>query len=151
VHRRRWMTIPIAFLRYASDIIADTDKGVSGAEVIKVTSAYAAELGLELPHPASAASAQNKRTALLENLRAFEPETQFLILMDLLENSRLTHPKARELKVQLISQYGKLDTRDLASNVNDALIEETRHWLEGFPKARELYEQALEKYSHGIY
>lgn len=56
--------IPVPFLSRASDVIAS---GVSGSVIVQVTVAYAAEYGLDLPHPSYPFQAPNKRTALLEN------------------------------------------------------------------------------------
>ena len=57
----------------------------------------------------------------------------------------------KELKIRLVTRYSHLDPRDTPSEVNETLIEETKHWLEDYPESLSLYTQALEKYDHGAF
>lgn len=54
--------------------------------------------------------------------------------------------KRDELIHRLVTRYGHLDPRDGPAEVNVALIEETKHWLDGYPQPLALYETALQKY-----
>ena len=47
-----------------------------------------------------------------------------------------------------MTRYGHLDTEGHGDEVNEELIEQTRLWLGSFPEALELFNQALDKYSH---
>lgn len=147
--------IPAAFIQYAADILADTDKGLSGNNIVRTTAAYAADYEVNLPHPAYPFEASNKRTALYENLRAFAPPQQYRIIRELCEHPSLSNPASperKELKFRLIARYAHLDPcNSISKEINGTLIEETRHWLEGYPEALSLYSQALEKYSHGAF
>ena len=146
--------IPATFIQYASDILADTAKGMSGGTIVRVTAAYAVEYDVHLPHPSYPFDAPNKRTALYENLIAFTPSQQYRIIKDLCSHSSFPpgpSPERNELKVKLITKYGHLDPKDTPSEVNETLIEETRHWLAGYPDSLSLYSQALDKYSHGAF
>lgn len=58
---------------------------------------------------------------------------------------------AREVKLRLITQYPELDTSDGKTDLNETLIEQTRHWLDGFPQSLSLYNEALQKYQHGVF
>ncbi len=146
--------IPAPFVQYASDILADTNRGLSGANIIKATAAYAVEYDVALPHPTYPFGAFNKRTALYENLMAFTPPQRYRIIKELCDHPSFgLIPKAniKELKLRLITRYKHLDPNDTSSQVNETLVEETRHWLQDYPHALTLFTQALEKYEHGAY
>lgn len=146
--------IPATFVQYAADVLGDTAKGLSGSGIVRATAAYAVEYDACLPHPTYPFGAFNKRTALYENLMAFSAKQQYRIIKELCDH-RSFPPKPsaerKELKIRLVSRYSHLDPRDTPSEVNEILIEETKHWLEGCPKALALYTQALEKYDHGSF
>lgn len=147
-------TIPATFLQYASDILADTDSGMSGPVIVRSTAAYAVEYDAHLPHPSYPFDAPNKRTALYDNLMAFSPSQQYRIIKELCDHSSFPSKPSTErnaLKVKLITKYGHLDPKDTPSEVNETLVEETRHWLSGYPDSLSLYSQALDKYSHGAF
>lgn len=141
------MTIPNAFLSYAADILADTDRGVTGSVAVGKTIAYAARDGINLPH-LSVSSAPNKRTALFENLSALPPESQFRVILELCDREEVTHPDVRSLKIQLLTKYRDLNDEGSSPEADVRLIEETRHWLQDFPTAMKLYEEALLKIAH---
>ena len=127
---------------------------MSGANIVKATAAYAVEYDVSLPHPTNPYEAGNKRTALYENLMAFSPSQRYRILNELCDHRSfgfVPDAKRKELKIRLVTRYGHLDSRDTPSEVNETLIEETRHWLQGYPEALSLYAQALEKYQHGVF
>jgi hypothetical protein len=147
-------SIPLTFLQYSADILADTNKGLSGANIIRATAAYATEYNVNLPYPTYPTDAPNKRTALYENLRMFSPGQQYRIIKELCDHpSFALKPSAerKELKIRLVTRYSQLDPRDAPSEVNETLVEETKHWLDAFPDALSVYSQALEKYDHGAF
>jgi len=146
--------IPLPFVQYAADILAATNKGLSGPTVVRATAAYAVEYNVNLPYPTYPFDAPNKRTALYENLMVFSPQQQYRIIKELCDHSSFPpEPSAerKELKIRLVTRYSHLDPKDTPSEVNETLIEETRHWLEEYPEALSLYSQALEKYEHGAF
>ena len=65
--------ITTAFLSHAAEVLAG---GLSGSQIVRVTSAFAADFGVDIPHATYPFDAGNKRTALFENLRKFSPEQQ---------------------------------------------------------------------------
>ena len=84
----------------------------------------------------------------------FSPQQQYRIIKELCDHSSFPpEPSAerKELKIRLVTRYSHLDPKDTPSEVNETLIEETRHWLEEYPEALSLYSQALEKYEHGAF
>ena len=146
--------IPPHFIQYAADILGDTSGSLSGANIVRSTAAYAVEYDVNIPHPTYPFDAPNKRTALYENLLAFSGPQQYRIIKELCDH-RSFPPKPskerKELKVRLVTRYGSLAQDGETSEINETLIEETRHWLDGYPEALALYNDALEKYEHGIF
>lgn len=78
--------IPLAFLQYAADILGDTNKGLSGAKLMRELNGYAVEYEVHLPVPRLEGTAINKRTALLRNIEAFSPPQQYVILKALVRH-----------------------------------------------------------------
>ena len=147
-------TIPPTFLQYAADILADTNKGLSGPNIVRATGAYAVEYDILLPHTTYPFGTFNKRTALYENLMAFSPMQQYRIIKELCDHPSfpaVPSAERKELKIRLVTRYSHLDPKDTPSEINETIIEETKHWLDGFPDALSLYCQALEKYEHGVF
>lgn len=145
--------IPIPFLTYSADILADTDKGLSGNEIVKQMSAYSVEYQVNIPF-AQYPFDVNKRTALFENIKPFTAPLQFKIIRDLCEHRKFVSGENQEvkaLKVKLVSQFAHLAPKDEFSKLNETLIEETRHWLNEYPKSLELYSTAIHKYKHRIF
>ena len=145
--------IPDTFIQHAAEIIGS---GLRGAEIIRATAKYAVEFGVDVPHstyPFDASKASNKRAALCQNIRAFTPSQQYRIIRELADHESFQTETAerKELKFLLVSRYSHLAPDDAPSEVNETLIEETRHWLEDYPEALSLYSQALEKYHHGAF
>lgn len=146
--------IPATFVQRAADVLADTNKGLSGQAIVRTTAAYADEYDVNLPHPTYPFEAFNKRTALYENLMAFSSPQQYRIIKELCGHSSFPLKPSRErtqLKISLITKYSHLDPRDTPSEVNETLVDETKHWLDGFPEALSLYCEALKKYEHGAF
>ena len=78
------------FLTHATDILGDTDKGLTGSEIIRYCTQYAIKYNISIPvtsidmlKTTYKPNIPNKRTALLKNLLAFNEEQQIVILNDL--------------------------------------------------------------------
>lgn len=146
--------IPSSFLQYAADILGDTNKGLSGTKLMKDLNSYAVEYDVHLPVPRLEGTNINKRTVLLRNLEAFSPSQQYVILKALARHSSFPlklSTEREELIHRLVTRFGHLDPHDAPAEVNLALIEETKHWLDGFPNSLDLYEKALQKYEFQTY
>jgi hypothetical protein len=142
--------IPVPFLSRASEVIAS---GVSGNVIVQVTVAYAAEYGLDLPHPSYPFQAQNKRTALFENLRALPATVQYQAIAELCDRASQTQPAPTaigEVKLMLASRYSHLAGND-GNAWTGPLTVEARHWLEAHPNVKKLYVEALQKHQAGVY
>lgn len=143
-------SIPVPFLSRASEVLAS---GVSGSVIVQVTVAYAAEYGHELPHPVYPFQAPNKRTALLENLRAFPPAVQYQVIAELCDrvSPSDTTGAVAELKLMLTSRYAHFAEEGSGDAWTGPLTVETRHWLDGYSDTKKLYVEALQKHKAGVY
>lgn len=142
------------FINHAADVLGDTSGGLSGTNIIALTTAYAVEHDVKIPHQVYPFEAGNKRTALRENLQAFPPNLQFEIIRGLCDHPQVIERSpdaARKLKIQLFTRYGHLAREPLSAEISQELVDETLHWLNSFPEAADLYDQALEKYRAGVY
>ena len=138
-----------AFLTYACNILADTNNGLSGLQIVEHCNAYAVDFGRTLPYDEYPFDAPNKRTALKENLKAFEPAEQYQIIKGLCELlGTKNNEKVSGLKLRLVSTYGAL-AKDRLSETE--LIQKTKHWLADYPESLKQYENALAKYENGVF
>lgn len=141
------------FLGYACDILGDTDKGLSGSEIIKYCRKFAVEYGVEIPvadadrlKTTSKTFIANKRAALQENLCAFNEEQQVMIINELCDLPRFeNNEEAKKLKIKLNSRYSHDD------EFTDVTTEKTIKELSDYEKPLKKYKEALEKYEKGIY
>jgi hypothetical protein len=148
--------LPMVFVTHAADTLGDTERGLSGAQIVRLTSAYAVDAGVRIPHDAYPFEKQgiNKRSALAQNIAAFPGAWRYTIIRELCDNPTIQERNgaaANNLKARLFTQYGHLNAQSSASDLNHALVEETKHWLSAFPKPLGLYEQADQKLLHGMF
>ncbi len=146
--------IASAFLTHASDILGDTNNGLSGSNIVKAFTGYAYEFNVDIPHSIYPFEAPNKRTALLENLLRFKGDQQYRIIRELCEHPRLPQPisdSVNNLKIQLIARYGNQFGTVSSETLNLPLIEDVKHWLSDYPESSNLYNSALIKFSNNIF
>jgi hypothetical protein len=142
------------FVNHAADVLADTDLGLKGAEIVRTCAAFAIELNVSIPHPVYPFDAPNKRTALAQNLMAFSEPQRYLVireLCDLPSSKSKNADAARNLKLKLMARCGHLNTQWLQSEVNEDLVMQARHWLDLFPEILQIFNQAIEKYRTRIF
>lgn len=144
--------IPSSFIRRATDILAHTDTGLTSTQIVEYCIDYSLEYDVDIPHDnLPFVDVPNKRTALKENIEAFSPEQQFVIIRDLCESGKFEgNNSVKDLKIKLISRYGALANDDI-DEINESLIEETQHWLAEFPDSLKLYNDALVKWSNNVH
>lgn len=145
--------IPRTFLTHTSNILGDTDKGLTGGEITQLFSAYSIDYNVDnLPHGEIPWGAPNKRTAILENLAVFSPEQQYEIIRELCSHSKLTNNSdAQNLKIQLIARYGKEFGQNSSLTLNQSLVEEVKSFLVDYPKSEQIYLSALTKFDNDIF
>lgn len=146
--------ISTAFLQRAAEVLAPT---VSGSKIVSFCSAFAADFGVDIPHAALPLTV-NKKTALFENLRAFEPAQQYQVIFELSDRASGdptatldTKSAISQLKLTLLSQYFHLSSSKTDRGNLPAVVSEVRHWLADYPTARKTYEEALQKLNGGIF
>lgn len=142
------------FLSQAASVLGDTNEGLSGGDIVSSFVSYANDLEVDIPHSSLPIVAPNKRTALLENLRAFDAKNQYKIIRELCDHAKLPKPIASsigKLKVQLVAKYGAEFGTTSSETLNMDLVNETEHWLAGHEASLGLYQEALLKYSNGIF
>lgn len=144
--------IPNTFINHAADILADTQNGLRGSQIAEYCSAYAIDFNVEIPYPEYPfpQSIPNKRTALRENLKAFSPAQQFRVIKELCEKFS-ENSDTKNLKIKLIARYGFLGAENQSEKINEALIDETKHWLNDYPESQKLFEDALSKFENNVY
>jgi hypothetical protein len=137
------------FIAYASDVLAETNSGLSGTKIVEYCNAYAIDYNKIIPYNSYPFDAPNKRTALRENLNAFEAAEQFRIIKELCELPGLSMlEKVNELRLKLFTRYGNLATEKISET---ELVQKTKHWLADYPNSLKEYESALAKYEGGIF
>jgi len=145
--------LPVVFVTHAAEVLADTARGLSGNEIVKVTSAYAIDWNVRIPYDTYPfKDAPNKRTALVANLVPFNGTQRYKIIRALCDQPTIqsrNKAEADKLKSQLFAKYGHLD--DSLSDLNPSLVEETHHWLAAFPDSRDLFDAALQKHANGVF
>ena len=141
--------IDTTFLTYACKILADTNTGLSGSQIIEYCNAYALDFNKIIKYGEYPFVAPNKRTVLKENLQSFSAEEQFTIIKELCElDEFIDNEQVVKLKEQLFIRYGDLTTEKFS---NTEVIIKTKHWLSDFPLALKQYEAALTKFEGNIF
>jgi len=143
--------IPEVFLTKASEILADTEKGLSGSKIVKYFSDFAVDFNVNIPYLnyPFPKSIPNKRTAFKENLRVFTPEQQFKIIayisdLDIFKDN----DEAKKLKTQLFERYRHLNINKIETEFD---IIEIKHWLSRYPNSLKLYDEAIGQFELNIF
>ncbi|MFN7473348.1 MAG: hypothetical protein ACK5RJ_01060 [Burkholderiales bacterium] len=147
--------ISTAFLQRAAEVLSE---GLSGSQIVSVTSAFAVDFDRDIPHAVYPFNAGNKKTALFENLQAFSPGQQYQVIYELCDrvstNPNVTSQQkinASQLKLTLLSRYYQFSSDTSSNKAVPLVVTEVRHWLSDFPAAKKTYEEALQKHSNGIF
>ena len=116
---RAMTIIPVAFLSHASRIFTETAQGLSGSRIVEFCNAYATDHGVDTPHATYPFKAPNKRTALLDNLRAFPAEAQYEMLLDLCDLAGKDRSEVQDIRTKLIDRFkGELGASARAAQVS---------------------------------
>lgn len=146
--------IPTTFINFSADTLGSTAQGLSGSKIAELCSAYAIDFNVTIPFPEYPFPSElpNKRTALRENLKAFSPEQQYKVIKELCDLDQFKENNdVKDLKIKLITRYGQLGNGQGKNEVNEALIEETKHWLQTYPDSLKLYQEALSKFDNQVF
>ncbi len=140
-----------AFITWASGILADTDSGLSGSEVIDFSVKYAVEYNTNIPYSTYPfpKNLPNKRFVLAENLKRFQPEQQYKIIKDLCSLEKFSNNEnVKNLLHKLVSQYPEYS--NIEENIHES-VPETKDWLDEYPIAQTHYKSALEKRNNNLF
>ena len=144
-----------AFINYAAPILADTDNGISTTDIIDICSEYSVEFNINIPHTriyknSITQTFPNKRTALKENLLRFNEEQAFTIIKHICDlpymDKNSDFKKVKFLLYRNFPQYVKNDMIELDINYF-----EVGELLDNYPKARQVYEDAVNQYKIGVF
>lgn len=144
-----------AFINYAAPILADTDNGISTTDIIDICSEYSVEFNINIPHTriyknSTTQSFPNKRTALKDNLLKFNEEQAFAIIEHICDlpymDKNIEFKKVKFLLYRNFPQYVKKDMIELNINYFEA-----GELLDNCPKARKVYEDAVNQYKIGVF
>lgn len=147
-------TLGAATVTNAASILASTNFGLTGPQIVEVCSAYASDWNVELPHQRYpfANIVPNKRTALSDNVMAFSEAQRYTILRNLCDHDSCAgRDDVKQLKLRLIARFGHLAGEDLGTEVDQELIERTKHWLGPFQAALNPYQEAIQKHANKIF
>jgi len=139
-----------SFLTYASNIIADTQKGLSGSQIISLCVGYAVDNDVKLPYSEYPfVEPIKKSVALNANLKVFPESLQFMIIKEILDMEMFkNNDDAKSLRQKLFSKYGYLTNEKFSDG---EIAQKTKNWLQDYPDALKQYNNALQKYEGGIY
>lgn len=88
-----------AFLNCACDVLAETNNGLSGSNIVKYCSSYALDFNRIIPYGRYPFDAPNKRTALYENILVLRHQSNLELLKNCLSyNYFVTMRKPKNLK-----------------------------------------------------
>lgn len=143
--------ITTAFISFAATEL--TNNGLSGGKLVEISSAYAADFNVDIPHARYPFDAPNKRTALLDNLLQFLPKQQYQIIRELCDrlNPDGSNASLVSLKVKLLTEYSEFADQDNSADIHRTLVIETRHWLSEYPAVKKLFDEALLKHDQGVF
>lgn len=144
-----------SFIDYASEILGDTDKGISTSQIISICNRFAAEYNVNIPHTriykGFSQTFSNKRTALKENLLRFSEEGAFKVIEHI---CNLNHYKDdvgfKQVKIKLYTNFSKYVDKNDNENLNIEIIE-NKELLSNYLKAKKMYDDACSLYNIGIY
>lgn len=140
------------FITYATDIIGETQYGLSGSEIAKYSTEFAVKYNVAIPYGTYPfpKTLPNKRTALRRNVEEFSGEQQFEFIHWLCELPELAEQEAiKTLKLRLFTNYG--NQYGMINIHNSSIVEETYHWLNDYPKALEKYNEGLLKFQANLF
>src|ERR1044072_139417 len=132
------LSLNAPFVKYAADLLADTNFWLSGGRIASECSAYAVEWGVDIPHATYPfrADVPDKRTAPNQNLLKFSESQRYAVIRALCDHDAVKdRDEVQKLKLMLISRYGHLANETVGSELDQELIERTKHRLAGFPAA----------------
>jgi len=140
-----------AFLINISNIIGDTENGLTNSEILKYFVKKSVEYSVDIPYTKLPIEPHKaKRIVFYDNLSKFNPEQQFTILSELTDLPKLAPQETiKQVRNQLFKDYFELDR--IKTIVDLEIITETQHWLSKYPEILKQYNSGIEKYKNRVY
>lgn len=143
------MQLSPSILIYASDVLGDTNAGLSGPHIVRYFKAKSDEHSIQIPHNIYPFDAPNKRTALQENLMRFQAAHQVEIIEELLSHSKFENS---EMALNLKSKIENFKKSQVPlPSVHGISLDVKPDFLSQFPKSQQLYQTALKKFQDCVY
>lgn len=144
-----------SFIDYASDILGDTDFGISTMQIISICNRFATEYNVNIPHTkiykGCSQTFSNKRTALKENLQKFSEQQAFEIIKHICELRKYSELKEfKEVKIKLYTNFLQYVDKINDNELSEDIIE-NRELLDHFPKAKKAYDDACSQFTTGLF
>lgn len=139
--------IDLSFINKATNILGDTNKGLTKGEMLELTSVYAEMFGIDkLPHTDYKEPVANKREVLYDNLLAFSGEQQFRIIKEISKLPKFKdNEDAENMRKEMYREYYRFN-----ENKHDSyLFTETESILEKYPNVQKVYSKGLENFETG--
>lgn len=145
-------TIDSAFLTHVTNVLADTEKGLSGSEICKHCSEYASRYGISIPYPNTDIKNFPKKSVVLrKNLEKFSIEQQVIIIRDFCNLEKIrTSQDVQLILLTLITQYADYIPNEIEANLSMAR-DSVEDWLSDYPLAKEEYDKAVIKMKSASY
>ena len=117
--------LPDVFVSYAADTLAETNSGLTGAQIVKYCNSYAVDFGVDIPITSSdfgsfGSLVPNKRAALYRNLSVFNGQQQFVIIKELCELPSFENNSAvAELKKRLFERHSAFSISPVFDQISE--------------------------------
>lgn len=141
-----------AFIAYVSEILANTNKGFSGSEIVKKFVEYSVKFNKQIKFENTTFTIDGKSVPKREvfrlNLECFSKEEQFLIVDKLCDDKKFVNSdEVLALRVKLHKDYPNLNVlENIAEELDYEIVEKTKHLLDNYPTAKALYDKAIKNY-----
>ena len=141
-----------SFLIYATEILGNTDNGISTINILKYCNAYSVQFSVDIPISSlddkfdnkGNKKFNNKREILYKNLENFSAKQQFFIISELCEISDIKkNPEVLEVKKKLYERYSNLLPHKAS---DELLIMKTENNLKNYSKVYDIYIKAIENF-----
>lgn len=143
-----------AFVTEACNILASGDNSLTGSTIVKYMLPKSVVYDVDIPHakfPFPEGSVPNKRTALLENVKAFKDAEQYEIIRELCDHEQVKeNTKVQELRSLIVSRYGHI-AKTQSPKIKVTNVPTSEHFLVKYPAALKVYSEGMTKYSQNIY
>ncbi|MFA6059619.1 MAG: hypothetical protein WC756_15540 [Taibaiella sp.] len=130
---------------YINLVSEEISKYIPGSEINKYFSEYALHFNKVIQYEQKPLG---KAPSIMFFLDHFSTAQKFYVINDLLDKPKLAYKNGiKELHARLLKDYKEYDANEVeGEELNEKLINQTRHWLDSYPAVLKVYNSAIEKY-----